>query len=468
MITVTYPTKPKYWLPSANPIVFGIKSDLTNTYTQFSYLVDVIIDGSTVTRLKYPAYTTNQINIDIRQVVADYLDDTFINDDVSIQPDYFKRPEFRVVELKLYEQYWNGSRMFIDSANAYRTKPINVWRAGFDFPDTRDIKTAIDRFELQTTTPTYKEHPEYLAAKLSCPYDVAKNTLYGLFPYPPAAKQLIFKNLYKISPDTRRTLSYSNISQSLNDSKYTMFLNVWVYNANFELTKRFVKNLHTGTFTNDDVKNKFHSVPCGADDLNGLVWDNVYLSHGATPEITMKEDKYYFILICGADSFGDGCPQLSVNTQAGLKWIGFELVGCSRFETWNVLYKSKDGGWWQIRCNKKSFKQIETEKSIKYNTYGIEPQNPIPNSKRFKSITHINAEGSIVLNTDWIATQAELDEITDMIQSPDIYLVSDGNTPIYIPVTLKDSTFDIYNRQQDKLIQYQFEFAEAFKKITLV
>jgi hypothetical protein len=58
-----------------------------------------------------------------------------------------------------------------------------------------------------------------------------------------------------------------------------------------------------------------------------------------------------------------------------------------------------------------------------------------------------------------------------MIISPKIYLVEDlelgAKDPVYIPVVLKDTTHKIWNKNQDRLIQYEFEFEEAYKKFTL-
>ena len=55
-----------------------------------------------------------------------------------------------------------------------------------------------------------------------------------------------------------------------------------------------------------------------------------------------------------------------------------------------------------------------------------------------------------------------------MIKSPSIYLVSEDATPVYIPVLLKDSTYQIYDKEQDRLFKYEFEFEEAFMQPALV
>ena len=84
---------------------------------------------------------------------------------------------------------------------------------------------------------------------------------------------------------------------------------------------------------------------------------------------------------------------------------------------------------------------------------------------------HTTADGTITLNTDWVENQGNIREIEDMIISPQIYLVEDRidgiKNPVYIPVVLKDTTHQIWDKNQDRLIQYEFEFEEGYNKPTL-
>ena len=104
------------------------------------------------------------------------------------------------------------------------------------------------------------------------------------------------------------------------------------------------------------------------------------------------------------------------------------------------------------------------------NTWGLRAGEVLPNSKTFKRVMHVEGNGTITLNTDWIGNQGVIEEIEEMLVSPDIYLVTNTELGevVYIPVVLKDQSYQIYNKKQDKLFQYEFEFEEAYKKTTLI
>lgn len=452
------------WIPSANPILFTIQT--TNPYTRLSYCIDVIINGLTKTRLKYPVYDRKALIIDVQRIVNDYLTDKFVNDEVSFT---VVSGETCSVIIKVTEEYWNGSQMYYDTQNAVLTKDIFVWRSAADFQSQRSVWTWYQNFDLMSTNVNdYDKYGKFLGVK-NWTADAVFYTDLNLYPAPPKGREILFQNLYKVSPLTRRTMDFFITSKLTNASKHTQCWNVWCYNKQHNLTKRFAKKIHLANINDISYTKKIGCIPVGIQELNSQSWDQIvktnptYLNY-----IDPSEDKYYFVTVCQMNDVGNIIPKISSLLPNGNRWVGFEIVPCDRFKLYNILYKTAEGGWWQIRCNKKHFKETDVETNIKHNVWGQPAYTPLPNDARFKQVMHTQANGSITLNTDWIENQGIVDEIEEMIKSPSIYLVSEDATPVYIPVLLKDSTYQIYDKEQDRLFKYEFEFEEAFMQPALM
>lgn len=466
-VSIKLPTTPDFWIPSGNPILFGFKT--TNTNIKLSYLIDVIINGNYVCRLKYAVYDRNNMTLDFNKIVNDYISSTFSNDTqafVTVQNEVLK------LEIKVTEEYsyFVGSveNWVVDTANAVTSKAVYIWYSAADFQKSRILWNYYTYNDLIGNT--YDKYGRFLGVQNACA-DVARNTLLGLFPNPPVGKQILFNNLYKIGFSTRRSMSFFTTSTMTGGSKHTMILQCWCYNEKYEMTKRFAKKIHSGSFVTANWQDKIGVVPVGASDLNNLSWDNTELDAGSISAIDVSEDKYYFITVCGMDEFGNLFPQVSVNMQEGNKWVGFELVPCNPYKVFNILYQTTEGGWWQIRADRKHQNETKVDTTIKYNPWKYQPMTTLPNEATFKQVMHTDADGTITLNTNWIENQGIVREIEDMIISPQIYLVEDmelgAKFPVYTPVILKDSTYQIYDKGQDKLFRYEFEFEEGYKKNTL-
>lgn len=467
MVTIIAPQVYYYWLPSRNPIVYTIQT--TNTMPRLSYIINVIINGNLATKLKYPVYDRNSLSVDLMGIVNDYIKDVFVNDEQAYTtvPD-----EVCSVTISVDEEYFdtNTNQMVVDLNAGLEKKPVYIWRSVADFQHSRNLGFFVSYFDL--TGSNYDNYGKFLGVK-NWSADVPLNTLVGVYPVPAKGKAILFKDLYPISPTTRRTAEFFTTSTFTNGSKHTMYLHCWCFNSKMELTKFFWKKLHNGAFTPTDYQYKIGCIPVGIPQLNNLVWDYIGLVAGTLNYIDESEDKYYFITVCGVNSFGTPDLNSQSPTPEGNKWIGFEIIPCSKFESYNILYKTAEGGWWQIRADKKHFNETNVKTNIKYNTWGLQAKETLPSSARFKQTMHTEANGSIILNTDWINNQGIIQEIEEMIISPEIYLVLDDDynplkyNPTYIPVLLKDTTHQIWNKDQDKMIQYEFEFEEAYKKGTL-
>lgn len=453
--TITEPTQPKHWIPSGNPIWYNFYTD--NILPNLSYIIDVIIDGSTVCQLKYVVYNRNDMNIDFGRIVNDYIKDGWTNDYQAYNPTF---GDTLKLELEVYEQ--NGNNAPVLSG---MSKAIFVWYSVAPFQKSRTPWTYYTYNDLTGTT--YDRYGRFLGVHNWCE-DVALNSVLNYSPYEVEARDVIFKNLYKISPDTRRSMTFFQTSTFTGGSKHTMVMNCWCYNKQHKLTKQFGMKLHNGTYADSDIDKKMAAIAVGMQELNAFSWTDIQLWDGTLNYIDPSEDAYYFITVSDYSDVATTLLDIEANTPQGNKWVGFEIVPCNPYKVFNILYQTTEGGWWQIRADRKHQNETKVETSIKYNPWipvggGV----PLENFATYKQVMHTDADGSITLNTDWIDNQGNISEIEDMIISPRIFLVEDGLTPVYTPVLLKDSTYQIYDKGQDKLFRYEFEFEEGFKKNTL-
>ena len=463
-ITITPPIKPDHWLPSANPIIYSISTTTINA--RLSYIIDVYINGSQAVQMKYSVYDRSNMNIDLSRVVNDYLSENFVNDlTVNSGHFHFNPTETCSLSIKVTEEYWNGTQMVLDTPNAVLVKEIYIWLAGANFQQSRDLT----KFEhlFKWNIPVNNEHPKFMGAKndafIAGIHEVEKITY--------LAQPQAFQAAYKIDMNTPRTIGfftfgYSNPPGDIADRYY-----VWVYNSKFQRTKEYVFiNPDSSALGTNSYSNGIAQMPCSPYNINQMVsnneWSAINLTtYGSTQYIdpNKDDDKYYVVFTHEGWGIGMGY-------EWGYRAVPFEIVPCTHYQVYNILYKTLEGSWWQIRTEMKNHQETDVKRSVMYNTWGLRAGEVLPNSKTFKRVMHVEGNGTITLNTDWIGNQGVIEEIEEMLVSPDIYLVTNTELGevVYIPVVLKDQSYQIYNKKQDKLFQYEFEFEEAYKKTTLI
>ena len=463
MITIKTPQKKWEWLPSGNPIVYTIKT--TNLHSKLSYIIDVNINYTDVVRLKYPVYDRNRMDINLHNVVNDYISDHFVNDcvlDSDLLPEFQKWEVCRIC-IKVTEEYYNGTTMVVDTAGAVTSDVNYIWRGVADFQDSRNLTDFIYKFK----PGPHNNNAKFLGPKVD-PLTYLPSVL---LPGDNEAYPAFFKDAYEVSFTTHRTVGWMNLWNY--DEAWGVYANpptdygnaveIMTFDKDFNLIKTGFYWYYpiNGMYYENDYDKMITQFQVGLSDLNPLLGTSLYLYYvapGFSNFFTPDEDKYYTINIESA-IYASG---------RGIRAIPFKVVDCNPYDVYNILYKTCEGSWWQIRTTKKHYNETEVKTSIKYNTWGLGAQEIMPNDKRFKQTMHTEANGTIKLNTDWIESQAIVQEIEEMIISPQIYLVTEDATPQYIPVILKDTTHKIKNKGQDKLFQYEFEFEEAYKKNTLL
>lgn len=448
MLTITSPANQYNWIPSGNPIVYTIST--TTTYSRLSYIIDVFVNGNVVAQLKYPVYDRSRLDVDLSQIVNDYISTDFTNDDILSVSNtlIYETNEVASVIICVTEEYFDGASMIIDSANKKYGREVYVWKAAADFPKYRQTSKLQDDLFL---TPA-QSRPKFMG----CKWDGDADGYGVLMDWTNKGNPQWFSRAYKVSMNSIGVVSFGTYGANVTPpNRIAGEFWCYCYDENLNCTKYFSwKN--PDTYTTTGYTMKVSHLPYTPTQLNLIPWTSITLVTGLNGYIDPDEDKYYAIF-WGSYTYG-----------RGIKPIPFQIVPCNQFDTYSILYKSREGGWWTIRCDRKSQKSTEVKTSVKFNTLNISANQPIPNYWRGKQVMHTEANGTIVLNTDWIKGQWLIDEIEDMIVSPSIYLVKEGINPVYIPVLLKDTTTRIYNKNQDKLIQYAFEFEEAYKKATLI
>ena len=454
------------WMPSMNRAVYSLQEDDLTILSKpkLTYYVEVTINGALITKLRYPVYTQQPIYFNLCKVLNDYLSDHWSNEDT--QPDQnAPSPETLELSLNAWDEYFDTNTNTYVFANQcfYFVKTVwHYWRAAADWQNdhTNKLEVYARRFEVQNyPVNSYDDLPLPLGTHCISPYPNQINTNLPSYLGTNQDKRF-FDYAYPISPLNQRSFTcfrYTDkyISCAVYDAYYEVICFDKDHNIVLELAKKC--GLRTYTYPNKEI-----TAPVGVTELNNIAWDIVQQYNGYTLSVIDPTIvKYYAVYWCEKPPQGYGFAWNICMT----KELLFEIKPCSRYDSYNILYKSVDGGWWQVRVNMKHHKSTEIKSSTMKNSW----KNEVHNDTRFVQSTAINANGTWIVNTDWLSMQGMIDDVEDMIQSPELYLVQDTvDGPVYTPVVLNNSTYDIYEKEQDKMVQYEFELDEAFDKYTLI
>ena len=144
----------------------------------------------------------------------------------------------------------------------------------------------------------------------------------------------------------------------------------------------------------------------------------------------------------------------------------FEGADC-RNEPQHFLFMNGRGMWDTITLDKKSQKTINVNKETYFQ--GIDLNKPSYTSASYNRGKRVyDSEANYeVMATSWYITQNDMVIYEELFMSQDVYLIK--NTKIendelfqyLIPVVMKDKSFVEYNKNYQKLYQYQFTFEYA-------
>lgn len=443
-ITITNPIQLVNWgLASGNPISFKAVSDQHGVLDRLHYKIYVKIDGAVVCTLLMPSIDADGIVVDVRNIVNDYLSSQFCND---ITIEFYHTSECISLSLQFVERYHNGTS-WSDNTSVYSSDEYFVWLSAADFQMARDCSEINRRFE-RGEIPWMGVGVQYQFTDLS-------NSAAGM-----AYKKKLFANPYMVGDgskkDTFRTATsmkyYTGQDGTTIDRNY---FHLCTFDKEFNTMKHFVFNSSSAP---NDVKHKLRSFPVGIAGLNSIQWTTKTLWNGVYNYINPLEDVYYCVWCSTSVQ-----ASLNMNVANSTQVIPFKMCGIYRYDIYYVLYKCSNGGWWQIRCDRKHSREKTVDNSYRIGAHSRAPQTLLGNDASYKVTEHVSSNGAYTLNTDWIARDGNISEVEDMIQSPQIYIMTAGITgPVYTPVVLKSTDVAIKNVAQDKLVQYQFQFEEAY------
>lgn len=415
-MALTIISQPAVITPAYNHNTFRINS---NNYTlpNFKLSIELFVNGVSVnTSIIFPR-PEGYMLYDPSKLVQQYLTPTL----VPLSQTTFTKASANVTayySITITEEFdFDAIKDSISLNNN-----IFVWMAGAQWEEGKSLPTFTNKFLPISTNTNFSN-----AANLLGPLSYNDSLTFNL------------NKSYKVKSTDNRFISL--FARDYTYSYYVTTLNVLTSS-----NKEYKKTLSVAT--QSLASNMIYTQPVGVNQLNLTTWTTTSIPVGLTSSITSSEDSYYFCYFTNETS----------GIKATHKPICFYIDECNKKERYTVKYQSANGGWWYIPFDMKSFKN----ETIKNTTMGnVVPYNYDYNYAGAK-ITSIDASGSIILNSGYIEDQDKINEIMDMIKSPTIYLIDSND--YYIPVIIKNATYNNANRKQDKLVLYSIEFIEAQNK----
>lgn len=424
---ITYPTTSSVWLPSGNPIVWTLKEQQDLGHSM-SALITVYVNDVAKVTLKYPCEHNVSFYVDIHDVVHTALSDTFINDATALT---FPTSEWCAYKIGVRTQYYDTNNEQHITAETV-TSARYAWYASADFQWDKNIESFAKYFEIGNSKPMLPLSNKQLVTEF--PVLWKNRTERYLNPK-------YFDTAYVLKDTTKQTQTWF-LTDGTN--RFANYFVVYVFSKDKPhfYHKKFILDLTSMPAT---VAYKVASVPVGVTELNNITWTNVVKKYEELSSIiTPTEDLYY----CTAFTF-DARDSLALSETATSVYTLFTLDTCAKDE-WRVLYKTKSGGWWQVRTHLKHYRTDTIKTTSMKNRFW----KPASADMRYLSAVSVKAETTITLNTNWLH-QFEVDEVVEMLQSPNIYIVKNG---MYIPAVLVDSEYQISDVRQDRLVAYTFTF----------
>jgi hypothetical protein len=139
-----------------------------------------------------------------------------------------------------------------------------------------------------------------------------------------------------------------------------------------------------------------------------------------------------------------------------------ETYDYKNMDRFMVSYKTKNGGFNTIPFNFYSIKSNKTSKET-FNK-------PLAVNSTTYTYNHLNRQievfknqkqGSLTLTTDFLTSPYQIQEIDQLLSSPELYIYDDNND-VLIPVNVDDSEYEELNNKEDYTIYYKIKFNKAF------
>lgn len=432
-ITTTSPTSGGHWLPSGNDIIFTATSDQT-TQPDFYYLIDVLINDAVVITLRRYPLLSPTVSINIREIVEAYITATFENSNavgsINFSPDYVK------ATIKATE--WYSGQTYSSQIADF----IWVWNAAAPFKVEK--ANSLTSFFLKFV---YKLYPLTTFARpmgynqVAAPTDIA-NDGGGLY-----VKAAALENAYPMNINLKRPITIFTGYLGAASAVYSVFLGC---DETGKVLKKFVRA--TNATANDPTEAIITTI---MGSLEPADFPNRYAVAGES--IFTNMDDCAYVVFYFAETYSSG---VTADTPVSQPLI-FRQSKCP--ESFAVLYRSYEGSWNMIQCNRRAVETTAIETTTREDVHPTTWNE----SSRLISAVNVQALGNWKLNTDWI-NEAINKDVNDMLQSPSLYIMHyhDGELE-YIPVTLANANYITKQHNDVNLFSYTFEFAESYFKNTI-
>lgn len=425
---IQYPTTSSIWLPSGNPIVWTLKEQQELGHSM-SALITVYVNDVAKVTLKYPCMYNETFYVDIHDVVHTALSDTFVNEATAMT---FPTTEWCAYKIGVRTQYYDTNN---EQHITYETVTNNryAWYASADFQWDKNIESFSKYFELGGSKPMFPlSNRSYSILGLPALW---KNRTERIFD----TKYL--DKAYWVKHSTKLTQTWM-----MNDgtNRFASYFVVYVFAKDKPhfYHKKFVLDLTSMPAT---AAYKLATVPLGVTELNNITWTNVVKKYEELSSIITESEDLYYATVFTLNATNN----LTLTETPVSVFTLFALDTCANDE-WRVLYKSKVGGWWEIRTHLKHYRTDTIKTTSMKNRFW----KPASVDMRYLSAVSVKAETTITLNTNWLQ-QFEVNEVEEMLQSPNIYIMKND---VYIPAILVDSEYQIADVKQDKLVSYTLTF----------
>lgn len=422
----TIQREPDTWSPAFNYLTYKVYSTNYNK-PNMRYIFELYVNDNLVNTSKmFPAPNGTCI-YDPSKIIQNYLTE-YESLFISIGA-YSNETETAAYYVKFKEEYYVSSTLttFLRATGATKY----TWYAAADWMAAQSLSTYTGEYMPNTSNTSQTTAAKFLGPNK---YLVWSNI-----------NRADLKEFYKVRPDEHRVLSFFTRNETrdyyANRIYVATFLKEPVGSAS---GKTFYKDITFSSST--EPRYQMYHLPVGINELNNMSWSGMEIPTGRSSNINPNEDAAYCILI----SNGVANPTHRV--------VGFEIDTCSsRFKQYTVYYQSPKGAWWTITMDKRSDVIDNVQKTTMKNYLSY---NYI--EKKEHSVVYNEARGDIKLTSNWLDNQSDIDDIKDMIESPNVYLVDEDEN--MMPVVVANSAYEIKQIAQDKLVNYTITFNEAFNK----
>lgn len=402
-MAITILSSPLSYTPVYNDINF-VASSTNVAQPNFNFIVDVKVNGSTVTRHRIPPNPTNNYCLfNAKRIVENYLTQTFAYNFLDVRS---WSSGIASLALEFREEY--GTTPTIGALSA-TSSTIYCWIASLD-------------------------HPEFVD------YVVTK---YRLMTGETGVSQLLTNNANQNIKYSEKAWIYALAGESNAVNNFE----IRAYNSSG--TQIQVTRVLNSYATITQVGHRLVSCPAGAENLNDIL--NAQLDAGTQNEgnIIPSNTSYYTIATRGASA-----SSISVR---------YNIIDpCTKYEPIRIHFLNKLGGFDSFTFDLLSRENNAIErKKYKRNLGAFSGSSYVYNDlQRSNIIYDTQVNETLVINSNWI-TDSESIWLEELLTSPITYMETSQGIEV---VNVTDSAYEVKKRVNDKLFNLTITLEKTYTK----